>query len=638
MAASRSFALLAPLLALASCLSRPVGVGEPTTKVNFTTKLGQRAVDKIDLLFMIDNSSSMGDKQAILADAIPVLLRRLVQPNCVSAEGAVVGRAEPTGTKAERFGCPEGSKPEFAPVVDIHVAVVSSSLGDFGASTVTVKMPDGSDSPIGVCPGTGRANDRAHLLRGGDAVPEAQPTGFLSWFPRGAEANAEKVADGLAPATPTETLDDLEGAFRKLVTSVGQTGCGLEAQLESVYRFLVQPDPWERVVVSGDRAHLEGLDTALLRQRAAFLRPDSLVVVVALTDEEDSSADPLALQGLGWGFMSTLFPGSDTARPEFGSTGPRPTRACASAPGSPECHTCIERGYESDPGCQPTTACTGDAGCPSGRYYPADEEDLNVRFHRMKQRFGIDPQYPLKRYTDGFTRERVPDRDHEHDVNGAYTGVATCVNPLFAARLPSGEGDSLCDLPLGPRTKDQIFFAVVGGAPQDLLHFAPGDPERSKLDANDWTRLVGADPARYDSSGQDPRMEQSTAPRIGRPGPGTDDPTRDWDTGKRDLQYACTFPLPASRECTRENAQTCDCFATDQTVARTPLCAPKPGVAGTYTQTHAKAYPTLREYALARSLGDSGIAASLCPIQLTDPSLATYGYNPAVEVVVDRLK
>ena len=40
--------------------------------------------------------------------------------------------------------------------------------------------------------------------------------------------------------------------FGELVKGVGQDGCGLEAQLESVYRFLVQPDPWTEIAVTGD--------------------------------------------------------------------------------------------------------------------------------------------------------------------------------------------------------------------------------------------------------------------------------------------------------------------------------------------------------------------------------------------------
>src|SRR5687767_13261200 len=38
---------------------------------------------KLDLLFMIDNSSSMADKQQVLSMAIPELVDRLIDPKCV---------------------------------------------------------------------------------------------------------------------------------------------------------------------------------------------------------------------------------------------------------------------------------------------------------------------------------------------------------------------------------------------------------------------------------------------------------------------------------------------------------------------------------------------------------------------------
>ena len=43
--------------------------------------------DNIDLLFMIDNSGSMADKQIILAKAIQDLVDRLTNPLCVDAMG-----------------------------------------------------------------------------------------------------------------------------------------------------------------------------------------------------------------------------------------------------------------------------------------------------------------------------------------------------------------------------------------------------------------------------------------------------------------------------------------------------------------------------------------------------------------------
>ena len=70
------------------------------------------------------------------------------------------------------------------------------------------------------------------------------------------------------------------------VLGVGQVGCGFESQLESWYRFLVDPDPPLSVKVGLDyQAVRVGTDSDLLAQRAAFLRPDSLLVILQLTDE-----------------------------------------------------------------------------------------------------------------------------------------------------------------------------------------------------------------------------------------------------------------------------------------------------------------------------------------------------------------
>ena len=68
----------------AGCLDRPVTSSGATTKTNFTASVTQNAIDKVDILFDIDNSASMGDKQAFLAAAVPDLITRLVQPNCVT--------------------------------------------------------------------------------------------------------------------------------------------------------------------------------------------------------------------------------------------------------------------------------------------------------------------------------------------------------------------------------------------------------------------------------------------------------------------------------------------------------------------------------------------------------------------------
>ena len=44
------------------CLTRPVVSESPTTKTSFAAQVKQQSIDKVDLLFAIDNSASMGDK------------------------------------------------------------------------------------------------------------------------------------------------------------------------------------------------------------------------------------------------------------------------------------------------------------------------------------------------------------------------------------------------------------------------------------------------------------------------------------------------------------------------------------------------------------------------------------------------
>ena len=114
-------------LAMAACLTRPVGTQPPTTKVNFTSTQYQQAVDKVDILFAIDNSASMGDKQQILADAVPTLLNGLLNPRCVDPDTGAADpsgkRADPVRTKADRYGCTAPYDAEFVPVTDLHIGI-----------------------------------------------------------------------------------------------------------------------------------------------------------------------------------------------------------------------------------------------------------------------------------------------------------------------------------------------------------------------------------------------------------------------------------------------------------------------------------------------------------------------------------
>ena len=121
----------------AGCLDRPVTSSGATTKTNFTAAVVQNAIDKVDILLDIDNSASMGDKQQPSSlPPFPDLITRLVQPNCVIVNGTsgtsmVGGSVHTTGTAAPMYA---GSVIEFPPVHNMHLGVISSSLGTRGVT------------------------------------------------------------------------------------------------------------------------------------------------------------------------------------------------------------------------------------------------------------------------------------------------------------------------------------------------------------------------------------------------------------------------------------------------------------------------------------------------------------------------
>ncbi|MEO6574061.1 MAG: hypothetical protein ABIP89_09490, partial [Polyangiaceae bacterium] len=212
----------------ASCMTRPVTHTEPSTKLVITSPIRQAAIDKIDLLFAIDNSASMGDKQDYLKAAVPDLLDRLVTPSCVDENGKPIVQNGTPLTTADGT-CATG-KAEFKPVHDLHIGIVSSSLGArLGNACNPTESPGNDDH--------GQLLDRP--VAGGK---------FLDWLPP-VVANAGKTPS--PGSTAIADLPTLQNDFKDLVAGVNQSGCGIESQLESWYRFLVQPDPYD---------HLENAD------------------------------------------------------------------------------------------------------------------------------------------------------------------------------------------------------------------------------------------------------------------------------------------------------------------------------------------------------------------------------------------
>ena len=176
----------------------PSGTGGQPSKPNppFVDRVtvGSK-IEKIDLLFTIDNSLSMADKQQILRDAVPSLVRRLVNPACVDQETGSV-------TAFDGVTCPPGSRREFSPIDDVHIGVITTSLGGHGGPS-NVCAQGGENSHL---------NDRAELLPNvRTGLPEGEAAGFLRW--NGGSADDQ---------------DALIDAFSAHVVGVGDRGCGYE--------------------------------------------------------------------------------------------------------------------------------------------------------------------------------------------------------------------------------------------------------------------------------------------------------------------------------------------------------------------------------------------------------------------------
>jgi hypothetical protein len=653
-----SLAAVGAVAALATgCLDRNLCTTacEPKTSNVFVDQIVQTAVDKIDLLFMVDNSVSMADKQEILKDAVPVLVSRLISPICVDGTGAPVV----PGASSVNGVCATGS-PEFNPIGDIHIGIVSSSLGAHGGTVcssgaVTDTLNDNGELIGARRPAPGGMPNPVPALNF-DPTRTWKSLGFLAWDP----SQTRNVPPGLKDPVALQT------AFQDMIVAVGEHGCGYEASLESWYRFLIDPEPPASVGLdktgaitvrssaltldaTGKKVVLDatgaatcvGCDETLRAQRKAFLRPDSLVAIVMMSDENDCS---IRDDGVGW------FVGASARMP-------RSTAACDANPNDPCCRSCAQRETSPPTGCPALSADDVCKAVPAGQQYVTWDllhDSLNLRCYNQHKRFGFDLLYETARYVNGLTQKSLPLQSHPS---------ISVTNPLYDT---TGTDKA-------PRDPSLVFLAGIVGVPwQDIADDASlTGPGLNYLNATEllakdrWSALLGtpqgATPGGPPIPPSDPFMQESIAPRSGTntiamPAvsivPATsNDPHANAINGHEtnlpqqdDLQFACTFPLKTARTCAAGDTA-CDCSPDKSptpnaalTAANSPLCQ---GGANINTQTSAKAYPGARELQVLKDLGNNAIVASICPkvVQSADPnSDPNYGYNPAVGAIIERLK
>ncbi len=589
------------------CLDRPLEPIEPRITTTIVERLTQSSVDKIDLLLVLDNSRSMADKQEILGLAVPDLVNELVNPWCI--DDAIPPNKQPVSDPLA--DCPDGYKREFDPILNIHIGIITSSVGGHGADACS------AESVLS-------ENDKAHLVNRTSTDPGAPEVAgwdghkFLVWDP--STENPTHVPQG-------ETVgENLITNLSDMVMGVGEIGCGYEATLEAWYRFLVDPDPYDEIEIVESKANLVGRDETLLTQRADFMRPDSLLAIIMLSDENDCSIR----DGGQFYFAAQIYqPGSSNPYHL-----PKPRAACADDPNSDCCRSC---------GQSPADGCsTANDNC-DGQLSNL-EDNINLRCYDQKRRFGIDFLWPIDRYLTGLTAQQVTDR------HGSVVP-----NPLFTDLNPDDGNSTVRDAGL-------VFVAGIVGVPWQDIARQREDGTPNLLDGlndanqpvggfmsgdelamnNVWDIILG-DPANSVEP-TDPLMMEQVEPRSGAnpvtgdvvqpPGAGNANPINGSEYSipdRDDLQYACIFDLPTTRDCSDPNQIACDCSVPGND---NPLCNE-----GTDTlQDRAKAYPGVRELRVLKGAGTQGIVASICPEQLSDNTLFNFGYRPAIGAIVERLK
>lgn len=231
------------LLALVGCGESTVRCDEPDVERRITFD----EVTEADLLFVVDDSSSMAEEQAALADALPRLIGALTTGD-VDGDGM-----------ADRN-----------PVPVLHVGVTTTDMGTGGYEQPTCDAPDrGGDGRLRAC--------------------ESEAPSFLAF-------DARRETDALGFVGDVTCL-----------TTAGTTGCGFEQPLEAALKALspsratlgtaadyVPPAFFGGTAGHGDGAH------------AGFVGDDAVLVILPVTDEDDCSAsDPALFDPVGGPYGGT---------------------------------------------------------------------------------------------------------------------------------------------------------------------------------------------------------------------------------------------------------------------------------------------------------------------------------------------
>lgn len=210
------------------CLNRDLAPADPHTQSGVYETISQAGSTKVDILFVVDNSNSMAEEQQVLSKQIVLMAKELITPTFVG----------------------EDTPPA---VEDLHVGIVTTDMGTAGYTVMTCSNPMNGDN--GVLQNHGRLEECQPSYSAADC-----DGGECPWLSH----STELPDDGTDPTNPP-IWDDFG-----CIATLGTGGCGFEQQLESALVALN---------VQSETGPNQG-----------FLRDDSLLAVIFVTDEDDCSA------------------------------------------------------------------------------------------------------------------------------------------------------------------------------------------------------------------------------------------------------------------------------------------------------------------------------------------------------------
>ncbi|MEM9458981.1 MAG: hypothetical protein AAGF11_32685 [Myxococcota bacterium] len=227
--------------------SGSTGTGSTGTTGALDCTKGDPGCNQLDLVFVIDNSGTMGEEQLTLARSFPLFVEQL--RNLTDAAGAPIDLDVQVMVTTTDFGnplCTQFEPPGYDPAEGMPISTpCTDRLADFDNLVGTVSIPEACTNlcPAGIAP----TDDYVAFDANGSNVP-------------GAPVDID--GDGTPDSPAAQAL--------ACIGPQGINGCGYESPLENMLRALDPSAPWNQ-------------------GPAPFLRDGATLGLVLVSDEADCS-------------------------------------------------------------------------------------------------------------------------------------------------------------------------------------------------------------------------------------------------------------------------------------------------------------------------------------------------------------